>query len=545
MSWKYLKHFEDPNFDPGRPVFFDIETIGFYGKTRLFQVAQDGECFVYDCYYMSVERLKIFFNDYHLVAHNMSYDLSCINMQYWIPKKIDDTLFMARNFFPELESHSLKNLLLYTGIGKKTEEGSSDWDLTLTDEQLEYAADDVLNLEKLYYMMEDILGDNNYKLDIKSLRLALQYQLNGTPIRESSRKKLVREAKKILRQSKKALPEDLNINSPVQMREFFGTENANAETLNDLVIVHKDERAQHVLNAKKYDKQLNFLEKFHHKRIFGIFIPSGAKSGRWTCKGHENFHPASQNMQQLPRDLKPALGVEDEDERWLVDADYPSLELYCMAGFAGGTGDEIMANMLRDGIDLHKYSASNIYDMSMDEVTKDQRQIGKTANFGLGFGGGVAMFQAFVKQMTKKIISEDDSAWIRDKWLNTYPQIKEWHYRTKKLMYGNKQDYLIVNTAMGRPMRANTLNDALNLPIQGSGSECTKLALLYLHKEIPTVRVVNTVHDSITLECANKDEAEEQGKILARCMEKGWEVVNSMMPIQIPMTVDYDVVKHL
>lgn len=537
---EYLKTWKDPQLDKSKPIMFDTETLGLGGKTRLVQLKQGDKLFIYDCFYISIEDIKYYLKDCHLVAHNIHYDLSCIDFQNWLPKDFDDTMFMAKLYYPYLDSFSLKNCLRNLNLDKG-DEGASDWSKVLTKEQLSYAAYDVEALDILYHKMISIKDDYSYKLDMYSLRYALHYQLIGMPVHQKNLRSFKTKNRNTLKKIYKELPEDLNINSSPQVKSLLNTESANAQTLRDIVLLKKDnyEMAQNILDAKKLDKQLNFLEKFSQQdRIYGFFVPSMAKSGRWTCKSLPGANMYSQNLQQLPRDLKSVLGYADDDQRYFVDADYPSLELYCMAAVVG---EDIMADMLKDGIDLHKYSASIIYNVSMEDVTKYQRQIGKTANFGLGYGGGANMYKEFVKQMASIVLTDQEAVTIREKWLDTYPTVKAWHNNIKKKIFSN--DYMIVQTPLGRRMKANTLNDALNLPIQGAGSECTKLSIHYLYQEISNVRIVNTVHDSITLECESEEQAIEQGKILAKCMEKGWNEMNKMMKIQIPMEVDYEVVK--
>lgn len=542
--YKYTRTWIDPQFDKSKPIFFDTETLGLGGKTRLVQIRQNNTTIIYDCFFVSIEDIKYYLKDSILVAHNIHYDLSCIDFQKWISKEIHDTMFMAKLVYPYLESFSLKSCLNSLGLDKG-DEGASDWSKVLTEEQLKYASYDVEGLEELYNRMlakTDILNDYNYKLDMLSIRYALNYQLIGMPVDKKILRSYKMSKNKELTKIYSTLPQGLNINSSKQVSSYLNTESANAQTLRDIVLLQKPmhEQASLILGAKKLDKQLNFLEKFSHDdRIYGFFVPSMAKSGRWTCKSLPGANQHSQNLQQLPRDLKPVLGYDESDSRWFADADYPSLELYCMAAVVG---EDIMANMLKDGIDLHKYSASIIYNVNMDDVTKYQRQIGKTANFGLGYGGGAQMYLEFVKQMAGIVLTIEEATDIRQKWLDTYPTVKRWHENIKKKIFRN--DYMIVETPLGRRMRANTLNDALNLPIQGAGSECTKLAIHYLYQEIPDVRIANTVHDSITLECDNEEQAKEQGEILARCMEKGWSEMNKMMKVQIPMKVEFDVVKH-
>ncbi len=510
-DYKYHRTWKDPQFDKQSPIFADTETIGLYGDIRLIQLGQGKNVHIFDCNYVNIEDIKYYLKDTHLVFHNILYDLNCPQFHNWIPKEIDDTMYMARLHFPHLPSFSLKNLLIYIEEPEKGEEGASDWSGFLTNEQLQYAAYDVIGLELLYNKMLPILNDLSYKIDRISIKYALNYSRVGVPINEKNRRALIKSAKKEI--AKISLPSTLNVNSPKQVKEFLGSENSSAATLTDLVLFKGSKDAQSILDYRKYTKQLQFLEvKFDAFRIYGLFQPSRAKSGRWTCK--------EQNLQQLPRDLKSCIGFEDSSNSWLVDADYSALELYCLASYVG---DETMYKMLKDGVDLHKYSASQIYNKPMDEVTKDERQVGKTANFSLGYGASYKTYIQMAKSMAGIVLQEAEAEAIRNKWLQTYSDVARWHRTPKQLNHGQ---YAIVTTPLGRKVRAEGYNDQLNIPVQGMGAECTKLAIHYLYQCEPSVRICLTVHDSITLECDSKEEAERLAPILEDCMKKGFNEVN-------------------
>jgi len=459
--------------EKSRPIFADTETIGLYGNIRLIQLHQDNNTLIYDCNYINIEEIKYYLKDTHLVFHNILYDLNCPQFHNWVPKEIDDTMYMARLHYPHLDSFSLKNLLIYIEEAPKGDEGASDWSGQLTKEQLEYAAYDVIALEKLYNTMLPILNDLSYKIDRLSIKYALNYSRVGVPIHEKNRKALIKEANKKL--SKIKLPEGLNVNSPKQVKEFLGSVDSSAATLTDMVLFKGSQNAQNI-----------------------------------TCK--------DQNLQQIPRALKSCIGFDDE--RWLVDADYAALELYCLASYVG---DITMYKMLKEGVDLHKYSASQIYNKPMDEVTKDERQVGKTANFSLGYGASYKTYIQMAKSMAGIVLQEAEAESIKASWLNTYSDVARWHRSPKQL---DNDQYTLVTTPLGRKVRANGYNDQLNIPVQGMGAECTKLAIHYLYQCEPSVRLCLTVHDSITLECESKEEAERLAPILEDCMKKGFKEVN-------------------
>jgi len=547
MNYSYHKEWVKPHFDMTKPIFADLETciprdqesrkasLALYGDTRLFQIAQNGFCHIYDCFDIDVNIITDYLKDSHLVFHNAIYDLTCLQ---WQPAKLDCTLYLAKHKVPMLDSFSLKSLLEYFKIGSKSDEGQSDWSIPLlTQAQLNYAAMDTIHLETLYHKLGQ--GASLYQLDILNLQHALEYAKNGLPIHHANRKKHIKR----LKEQCYDLPESLNINSPKQVKEFLGSEDTTSNTLT-ILSLDGNKNAQEILNKRKDIKQLSFLEdKFSFPRIYGIFNPLGAKSGRWTCKGNGHTR-ASQNLQQLPRDLKDCLGIEDH--RWLVDADYTALEIYTVACIMGETK---MVKIMEDGGDLHYATACMIYNKEQKDVTKRERQIAKGLNFSLAYGGGANMARLFLMSLSNILLPEEEIAKLRTKWLNAYPAIRAYHKNIGK--HDFRKGPMEVTSPFGRRMRANSYTEAINMPCQSAGSDCTKLAIKYLYQRLPEVVIVNTVHDSITLEVETEEEGHRQGKILAQCMNDSWETFckvsdpSILKVTHLRMNTQYDVIKTI
>ncbi len=538
MKIKYLKEWEIPPFDLNRPIAFDTETcipattkskkksLALYGDTRLMQFAQDGIAYMYDCFFMDMEEIKSYFIDAHLYAHNAVYDFSCPDLYGWLPKEIDCTLDMMKHAVPDLKSFSLATALEHFVIGVKGEEGASDWSqIVLTEEQLNYAGLDVLYLEQLYDNINHVREDfQTYRLDMINLRHSLSYQLNGFPVRESNRLLIIDEV--IVKQFdyEMRLPEGLNVNSPKQVCAFLGVESSAAAVLSDLAL-HGNKDAHNVLMLRKYTKQLSTLvDKYSFPRIYGIFKPFGAASGRWTCSGNGQTK-ASQNLQQIPRDLKTVFGFEDNNDLYLVDADYTALEIHTAACIMEETK---MIDIMHAGGDLHTTTAIGVYNKEAEDITKQERQIGKGLNFSLMYGAGATVAQIFIAQMAGILLPLSEVETLRKKWLNTYPNIKAFHAKRGTLIRGLSG--VIVYTPMRRPIWAKSYTESINVPCQGAGAETTKIAMDLLYKKIPDAKIVNTVHDSITLEVEGFEEAKRQAKILKWCLDKSWEVMSKYMP---------------
>lgn len=550
----YHKSWVNPSFDRLKPISFDTETcipstsksksatLALYGSTRLIQLAQNGICHMYDCFYIDITIIKNYLENCHLYAHNIIYDLSCPDTNDLKLKQFDCTLYMSKYAAPMLDSFSLASILEYFQLGSKTNEGASDWSkLELTKEQLKYAANDVLALEKLYSKIKAVTDNNLYKLDILNLKYALDYAKNGLPIHNTNRLRHITN----LYNKAYNLPNTLNINSPKQVKEFLNSADTTSNTLT-MLTVSGNKKAEEILRKRRDTKQLSFLEdKFCFDRVYGIFNPYGAKSGRWTCKG--NGHSKnSQNLQQLPRDLKDCFGFEDTDNRWLVDCDYTALEIHTVACIMG---EQKMADIIRTGGDLHYATAEMIYNKPVSEISKRERQIAKGLNFSLAYGGGPSMARLFLLNLTNILLTEEEITVLRTKWLTAYPAIATYHKHVGKHDF-NKGPMEVISP-FGRRMRANSYTEAINMPCQSAGADCTKLAIKYLYETLPEAKIVNTVHDSITLEVSSEAEGHRQGKILKACMDKSWITLCKAADKEILKITDlvmdnkYDVIKTL
>lgn len=526
----YVKTFITEGLDKSKPLFFDTETIGLYGRTRLVQVRQGDIAYEYDCYYINIEDIKYFFKSWHLVIHNAHYDLSCLDFRRWLPFKLDDTLLMARCLYPDLESFSLESLSRAFNLGAKSDEGSSDWSkYDLSPSQLEYATQDTLLVEKLYDLMDKSVCDTSYyKLDIESLRFSCEYEHKGMPVDL----KAIRKFKSQLNKSIQSidLPESLNVNSSKQVRDYLNIDSSSKAHLMSL----NSEESQKILNKRKYLKALSYIEDLsQHKCVYSILNPNGAKTGRFTSKSCDTM-PGYYNLQQIPRDMKAVFG---DSGGIFVSADYPALEVWTCGAIIA---DEFLVSVLVNKEDLHYRAAEMMFNKSRDNISKFERRVAKMCNFTLMYGAGYnALAQAFISDGIPEIAPKAQR--LREDWLNTYKEINK--AQQKVFEYFKTHSYQVVRTALGKPLCARTPTEALNFSIQGSGAECTKLALYLLQKE--KIVPVNTVHDSIALIASTEKEAEEYKQALKWSMEESYRrVIKNCKANYLSLEVTVDVGDH-
>jgi DNA polymerase-1 len=243
----------------------------------------------------------------------------------------------------------------------------------------------------------------------------------------------------------------------------------------------------------------------------------GADTGRMSC-----INP---NLQQVPRDPRFRDCVVAPEGYVLVVADYAQMELRLAAA---ESGDERMVAAFQEGRDLHTITAMAIYGLSEEsEVTKIERQIAKSANFGLLFGSGAKGLRSYAGgsgiQMTVAV-----AAAIREKFHATYKGISRWQRAAASAADNSGKDAAIrirvSNLRRFLPGEHNRLTTRCNTPIQGAGAAVMKLALGKLWPALRAageeeVRLAGVVHDEVIL-LVREDAASMWAESLAAVMEE-------------------------
>ena len=496
------------------PLAFDIETIGLYGKIRLAQFYQADWPEVLLVNNPNPFELAAVIAKQHLIIQNASYEISCIQAAingFYEPDNYDDTFYLARLKYYTKPSFALDDIMDYVlgydpyvaeGIDKAVMQ-KSNWNIpVLTEQQKTYAALDVWKLLDVWEATKEHIEDTSYKLDMLAISYAVKFQTVGMPVLGD----VVQDtyAKNLVTIAELAVP--INVNSWKQVRPYIGHNESDALALATLAI-GGNERADAVNKTRKLLKQNSFLAKFDvpEGRIYGKFLPS-ARSGRFTCK--------DQNLQQLPRLTKHCFGYDTDDGRVLVYADYAQLEMRCIAAI---TGDQAMERLLRAQEDLHDYTAVSLFGK---EFTKEQRDIAKTANFNLLYGGGANMLRGILIQKAGIMLSEEECAAIKRKWRNLYVTVAKWQDRG----IADQRRGLSWQTPFGRRYTAKLMTDQLNIINQGFGSEVAKLAMHYMEPKIEgDVGMANFVHDAFIYDCPNEPEIYERvAETVADSMQKAW-----------------------
>lgn len=526
-----IVNLRDVTVDDTKPVFCDTETCGLYGKVRLFQCYQEGWDKVALVEWPSKFELAVFIKAYHTVWHNAHYDLTTIYGGL-VPDDFDDTFLLSRLACPSEEAYSLDAIMTKAigydpyeraNLDKKVLQKSPWAKATLSADQLEYAAIDVLYMPEVWELVKDARTTQSYELDILSLRAALEFQLNGLPV-DSER--LDAEYTRISNELVK-IPMPINANSWQQVRKWLDVDQSDKQFLSNLAL-HGNDKARAVLDVRTRRKLISFLEKYDKERVIGKFKPS-ARSGRFTSD--------DDNLQQIPRALKCIFGYPKGSDRTLIYADYAQLELRTICAILGV---KLMETMFRDGVDLHGYVASVLFG---ENYEKSDRQVTKTYNFNLLYGGSVNMVLSILITYGL-LIEQRDAERHKKKWLRLFPEIASWQQQ----QISNWRRGELGSTPLGRQYKGNLMTDQMNIMNQGAGAEVAKLALRYIHAELPIfntkynvdVKIVNFVHDSYILDAPNDPEIyEEASKLLAKCMQRAWFQMSRLYKVKdLPMPVE-------
>jgi DNA polymerase-1 len=274
----------------------------------------------------------------------------------------------------------------------------------------------------------------------------------------------------------------------------------------------------------------SFLEYINPKtgRIHADFRQIGAPTGRFSCN--------NPNVQQVPHGEVYRRCFRAPEGRKLVISDYSQIELRILADF---TGDEGFVSAFNSGQDLHKSTAAQIFNTSIDAVTSDQRSFAKRINFGVVYGIGAQR----VANLTG--ISLDEARSLLSRYFQTYPRLDAW-LRDAAIRATRERQ---ARTASGRLARfrfdpedrqAVSLaeRNGKNTPIQGSSADILKRALRLLHEELrgTSACLVNIIHDEIVVETDAAD-AEKMVEVVERAMCQAGEEYVKKVPVKVESVI--------
>ena len=347
---------------------------------------------------------------------------------------------------------------------------------------------------------------------------------------------------------------DFNISSPKQLADVLfihlgipypkktKAENysTSKEILDKIINVHPIVPAimEHRLLSKLNNNYVTGLlaEVHNDGKIHTMFNQTLTRTGRLSSS-----NPNLQNIpirQDYGKWIRKAFIPEDNSV--LLSSDYSQIELRIFAHMAKATN---LIEAFKEGKDIHTKTASDIFGVSEDMVTKDMRYQAKAVNFGILYGissFGLGEDLNIDYATAKKFI---------DNYLNTYPEIKVYMDKVIKDAY----DKGYVKTIMNRKRSIEELNSknymvrssgeriALNTPVQGSSADILKKAMVEIYSEFKKKnlksKMLIQVHDELVINTLN-DEVEEVTKIVKNIMENTYK-------LDVPLKVEISTGKNL
>ena len=247
------------------------------------------------------------------------------------------------------------------------------------------------------------------------------------------------------------------------------------------------------------------------------------------------------NLQNIPirtergREVRKAF-IPTDDKHTLLSADYSQVELRIIAELSE---DENMIEAFVLGVDIHTSTASKIFNVPMDEVTRELRGKSKAVNFGISYGQtafGLAQNLNIPRKDAKEII---------DNFFGQYQKLRT--YMDSNIEFARKNGY--VETIMGRRRHLKDINsgnaivrghaerNAINAPIQGSAADMIKIAMINIHREMAKLKMnskmILQVHDELVFDAVTS-ELDELKSLVDMQMK-------SAIKMKVPLVVDMGV----
>jgi DNA polymerase I-like protein with 3'-5' exonuclease and polymerase domains len=271
------------------------------------------------------------------------------------------------------------------------------------------------------------------------------------------------------------------------------------------------------------------------RRLHADFRQIGAPTGRFAC--------TNPNIQQVPHAVEYRRCFSGHPEnRKLVIADYSQIELRILAEFSGDRG---FMQAFNSGADLHRVTASQVFNVSLDQVSKEQRDFAKRLNFGVVYGIGAQRFAL----MTGLSVPEAEN--VLRRYFGTYRELDTYLREAANRAVQDRQ----ARTGSGRLVRfrydendrqqiSMTQRNGKNTPIQGTSADILKRALRLLRDELrdTNAKIVNIIHDEIVVE-TDADEAEETAAKLERVMCAAGEEYLKTVPVKVETEIADEWVK--
>ena len=506
-------------------------------------------------------------NQTKLVGQNLKFDLPILNRHgIKVTEFLGDTMLMSYVLNSTGTRHGLDRMavhyLQYQPMKYEEVAGSASKQINFAQVEIPaatfYAAEDADITFRLFNLLDKKLQKepkliNLLKtLEYPMLKSLLRVETNGAKIDTNMlaeySKELGLKIDKLSKTAFKMAGEEFNMDSPKQLVEILynklelpvlkktpkGQPSTNEDTLQRLAEEYELPKViiQYRGLAKLKSTYTDSLVNIQHpdtKRIHTSYQQAVTSTGRLSS--------TEPNLQNIPiktaegRKIREAFVAEKGNV--LISADYSQIELRIMAHLSG---DKNLTHAFNNNIDVHSATASEIFDVPLEEVTTDHRRSAKAINFGLIYG-----MSAFGLTRQLGIPRHEAQAYL-DTYFERYTGVREYMDSTKELAKQN----LYVETILGRKLHVTEINAsnglrrqaaeraAINAPLQGSAADIIKKAMIdvdeWIGEDNLNIKMIMQVHDELIFE-VKKDFAEEALTNVISLME-------SAVKLDIPLIVD-------
>ena len=510
-----------------------------------------------------IEQLRPFFEskDIEKIGQNLKYDIKVMqNYGVQVKGKLFDTMLAHYLINPDMR-HNMDVLaetyLNYTPvsitelIGKKGKNQLSMRDVPL-EKQTEYAVEDAdITFQLAAHFKPELLEaktDTLFKdIEIPLLRVLASMENEGINLDKdflhSLSTDLNNDILNLEKQIYKAAGEEFNIGSPKQLGEIL---------FNKMKLVDKPKKtktgqystAEDVLSylAKDHEIIKNVLDYRGLAKLKSTYVDAlpeqiETKTGRvhtdymQTVAATGRLSSNNPNLQNIPirtergRQVRKAFVPRDENYV-LLAADYSQIELRIIAALSE---EDTMIEAFKNGEDIHASTAAKVFNVSLEEVTREQRSNAKTVNFGIIYGVsafGLSNQTDLTRAEAKELI---------ETYYKTYPKLR--NYMSEQIDFARDNGY--VQTVLGRRRYLKDINgnnaivrgaaerNAVNAPIQGSAADIIKTAMINIHEKLSSgnykTKMLLQVHDELVFDCY-KPELEEMKTLIKTEMENAYKM---------------------
>ncbi len=564
-------------------VCFDTETTGL----KALEVELIGIAFSYEIgkgYYVSfpenqeetktiLEEFRPFFESVGIekIGHNLKYDIKVLsNYEMPVKGKLFDTMIAHYLINPDMR-HNMDMLaetyLNYQPvsitelIGKKGKNQLSMRVIPIAD-QTEYAVEDAdITLQLKEHFTKELESGNVTKLfneiETPLVSVLSAMEIEGININSEFLKGLSVELAKDIDRLEKSVyeqaGEEFNLASPKQLGIVLfeklklvdkpkKTKTGQYATSEDILsyLAKEHQIIRDILEFRQYKKlQSTYVDALPNEvnpktgRIHTVYAQAVAATGRLSSN--------NPNLQNIPirtargREVRKAFIPRDENHV-LLAADYSQIELRIIASLSE---EETMIEAFKNGEDIHASTAAKVFNVPLNEVTREQRSNAKTVNFGIIYG--VSAFGL----SNQTDLSRSEAKELIDTYYETYPKLR--NYMSSLVDFARDNGY--VETVLKRRRYLKDINsrnavvrnaaerNAVNAPIQGSAADIIKLAMIHIfrrfEKENFKSKMLLQVHDELVFD-AHKDELEIIKPIIKEEMENAFKMA---VPLDVEMGI--------